>query len=247
MKSFIQNRDNLKLCVVIEGPQTAGKLAFVMHGLGGNKEGVQIRAMITAFLELGYTTVSFDTTNTHGESAGHYKDATLTNYHADLEDVIDWAAQQDWYGEPFILAGHSLGAISCALFAEAHPEKVKALAPISTVVSGKLSFEAHQKRGHDELEAWRQGGISENGLKWSYMEDRLKYDLLPKAGKLTMPVLLVVGENDNRTPPEQQKILFDSLPGPKELNVIKGAKHSFFHEEHWRELHQIVKDWAAGL
>ena len=41
-----------------------------------------------------------------------------------------------WYGEPFVLVGHSLGGISTALFAENYPDKVKALAPISTVVSG---------------------------------------------------------------------------------------------------------------
>ena len=53
------------------------------------------------------------------------------------------------------------------------------------------------------------------------MEDRLQYDVLLKAEKLQMPVLLIVGDKDDITPPEHQKILFDLLPGKKELFIIK--------------------------
>lgn len=140
MKTFIKNRGGQKVCIVVEGPESPDKLVFVMHGLGGNKEQGHIRAMIEAFIETGYTVVSFDTTNTFGESDGKYEDATITNYYADLEDVIEWASQQSWYVEPFVICGHSLGGISTALFAENYPEKIKALAPISTVVSGKISL-----------------------------------------------------------------------------------------------------------
>jgi len=94
MKTFIKNRDGAKVCVVVEGPGTKNKLAFVMHGLGGNKKQGHIRAMAEAFLELGYTVVTFDTTNSFGESDGNYEDATITNYYADLEDVIAWASEQ---------------------------------------------------------------------------------------------------------------------------------------------------------
>lgn len=258
MKEFIKNRDGKKVCVVVEGPETPGKLAFVMHGLGGNKDQGHIRAIAEAFLETGHTVVTFDTTNTFGESDGNYEDATITNYYADLEDVIKWASGQVWYVEPYVICGHSLGGISTALFAENYPEKVKALAPLSTVVSGAISMETHKLFPNDseDPEKWKRDGIrvtwsydgkTEKRLKWSHMEDRLKYDLLPKVDRLTMPVLMIVGSRDFSTPLVHQQILYDKLPGKKELHIIEGALHSFYESSERAELKQLVKDWAESL
>lgn len=253
MKTFIKNRDGNEVCVVVENGDNPGKLAFVMHGLGGSKEQPHIRAMVEAFLENGYTVVTWDAVHTFGESRGGlYEDATITNYYADLEDVIDWAKEQEWYVEPFVLCGHSLGGISTALFAEKYSEKVKALAPLSTVVSGKLSLETKA----DDLESWKRDGIrvtmshdgtKEKRLKWSHMENRLKYDLLENVDKLTMPVLLIVGEKDDPTPPEHQQILFEKLPGKKELHTVKGALHSFYEPHEQQEVKQLVKSWIESL
>lgn len=252
MKTNIKNRDENDISVVIEN-EKSDKLVFVMHGLGGNKSQPHIRAMVEAFLEHNYAVVTWDAVHTFGESTGgEYEDATITNYYADLEDVIKWAKDQLWYTEPFVLCGHSLGGISTALFAEKYPEKVLALAPISTVVSGELSLTTKA----DDLESWKQDGIRitmshdgkrEKKLKWSHMEDRMKYDLLKDVNKLTMPVLLVVGENDDPTPPEHQQILFDKLPGKKELHIIKGSLHSFYEPHEQQELKKLVSAWISKL
>ncbi|MDP3784839.1 MAG: alpha/beta fold hydrolase [bacterium] len=201
-RKFIKNRKNQNISVLVEKTVSHKGLAFVMHGLGGVKEQPHIQAIAEAFLESGYTVIRFDTTNTFGESEGSYENATTTNYYEDLEDVIIWASKQEWYQEPFALAGHSSGGICTALYAEKYPEKVKALAPISTVVSGKLNAETPYHKSIEE--EWKRiGWLEEKSvslpgvikrLKWSHMEDRLKYDLLPNVKKLTMPVLLVVGE-----------------------------------------------------
>ncbi len=249
-KEIIENRKGQKIVVIIDpAPKQAG-LAFVMHGLGGFKEQSHIETFADAFMENHYTVVRFDTTNTLGESDGNYEDATITNYYEDLEDVIKWAKFQSWYEEPFVLVGHSLGGICSALYAEKYPAKVKGVAPISTVVSGKLSYEAHPKQ---ELENWEKTGwlIEESRskpgvikrLKWSHMLDRLRYDLLPNVNKLIMPVLLIVGENDSSTPLSHQKILYEKLPNKKELHVIKGAPHTFRDKKHLSEIKEIFSNW----
>ncbi len=186
-KLFIKNRKGQKVSVAVEGEEQNGPLAFVMHGLGGFKDQPHIKAFAEAFLQNGFTVVRFDTTNTFGESDGNYEDATTTNYYEDLEDVILWASKQSWYQEPFWLVGHSLGGICVALYAEKHPENVAGLAPISTVVSGKLSAETKGYKG--EMKNWERTGWritpSESipglmkKLKWSHMVDRLHYLSLP--------------------------------------------------------------------
>lgn len=254
-KKTIRNRKNQKIVVLSEKVENQKGLAFVMHGSGGFKEQSHIQTIAEVFKENEYTVIRFDTTNTLGESDGNYEDATTTNYYEDLEDVIKWSVTQEWYQEPFVLAGHSLGGMSVALFAENYPEKVRAVAPISTVVSGTLSIKAHKYYEPEEFEKWEKTGWLEEEsrskpgvmkrLKWSHIADRLKYDLLPRVDRLTMPVLLIVGEKDTSTPPEHQQILYEALPGKKELHIIKGASHTFCNPEHLAEIKQLFNKWIT--
>lgn len=256
-KLFIENRKKQKLAVIVEQSEQQRGLAIIMHGLGGFKEQDHLIAIADCFKEKGFTVIRFDTTNTLGESDGNYEQATLTNYYEDMEDVIGWAAGQSWYQEPFVLLGHSLGGISVALYAEKYPQKVLALAPISPVVSGALSVEAHKKYDVEGFAHWEQTGwyeqtsISKPGtvkrLPWSHIVDRLKYDLLPRVSTLTMPTLLIVGEQDTATPPDQIRLLFDALPGQKEFYIIKGAPHTFRAPEHLSEIRNIIALWIDAI
>lgn len=256
-KERIQNRKRQNIITLVEKAKDPKGLAFVMHGLGGFKEQVHLKAITEVLKECSYTVVRFDTTNTLGESDGSYEDATTSNYYEDLEDVIGWTAKQLWYQEPFVLVGHSLGGISVGLFAERYPEKVKGLAPISTVVSGRLSIEAQKHYEPKKFKEWERTGWGEEDsrskpgvikrLRWSHVADRLKYDLIPEVEKLTMPVLLIVGENDMSTPPEHQKLLYDALIGPKEYHIIRGAEHTFREPAHLEELKKLFRKWVQKL
>ncbi len=251
-KLRIKNRENQNIVVLVDKPENPKGLAFVMHGLGGYKEQPQIIAFAEAFRDKDLTVVRFDTTNTYGESDGDYADATTTNYLADLEDVIKWAGVQPWYQEPFYLAGHSLGSFCIVLYAEEHPNKVKGLAPISTVVSGKLSLETPKYK--ETLKDWERSGWREEKsesvpglvkkLKWSHNLDRLKYDVLPEARKLIMPIILVAGDKDASTPIEHQKVLFEVIPSnKKEFHVIKGAPHTFLEPKQISEVKNHLLKW----
>ena len=79
------------------------------------------------------------------------------------------------------------------------------------------------------------------------MEDRLKYDLLKDAKKLTMPILLLVWEKDEVTPLKHQKLFFDKLDWEKELNVINNAWHSFVKEEEFEEIYNIFDKWIKKV
>ncbi len=187
---------------------------------------------------------------------------------SDLEDVIEWASKNlDEFGlsstaiikatyiEPFILVGHSLGAMSVAYYTERFPEKVKALSPLSTTVSGKLSIDA---RPAEEVEKWKNLGYQETvrsssevrKLKWLHMEDRLKYDLLEKAEQIRVPLLMLVGDLDLLTPSHHQQLLFDAVATStedKELHIIKNAGHNIGAPDTLAQVREIFEKWLVKI
>lgn len=258
MENFsIKNRKNLKIVGYVSTPKNPKGLAFVLHGLGGFKEQPHIIVLADTLLRNGYTVVNFDATNSVGESEGKYENATVQNHYEDLVDVVFWAKTQTWYQEPFLLAGHSLGGYAVARYAEDYPKEVKAIFPFALLVAGELNHEAHKMFEPEKFKLWKETGwkteISKSKpgvikkLPWSHMEERLKHDLRPEASKLTMPVLFVVGENDNPCPLSSQKALYDIVPGSKEMHIISGAPHTFREEKHLKELEEIFSNWLIKL
>ena len=253
-KLFIKNREGKKISVIVEGPENPIGLAFLMHGLGSNKEKPHVAVSANVLLNNNYKVVRFDTTNTFGESDGKYEDATVTNYYNDLEDVINWAKSQKFYQEPFILSGSSLGGMCVVLYAENYPEKIKSLISIAAVVSGQLSLESSSK---EKIDNWKKTGwyIVEREsvpgefkkLKWSHMEDRLKYDLLRKIDKLKMSVLLIVGDLDYSHFNDQKILLHAIKTDKKELKIISGAPHTFKDEMHLQEFSKVLSEWVKKL
>ncbi len=176
-----------------------------------------------------------------------------------MVDVISWGKNQDWYNEPFVLAGHSLGGYAVAKYSEDYPNEVKAVFPFALVVSGNLSYEANKKYNSDALGVWEETGWREEfsnskpgllkRLPWSHMQERFKHDLIPLAHNLTMPVLFVVGENDKSCPPDQEKMLYDALPGNtnNEFHVVPGASHTFRNQIDLDNLKEILDNWIKKI
>ena len=256
-KFLIKNRKGLEIVGVVSIPKNPTGLAFTLHGLGGFKEQPHIMVLVDALLENGYAVVNFDATNSIGESGGKYENATMKDHYEDLVDVISWAKTQEWYKEPFILAGHSLGGYAVARYAEDYPKEVKAVFPYALVVAGELSYKAAEMEDSEKLKKWKETGWqkrfssskpgTELQLPWSHMEERLKHDLRPNASKLTMPVLFIVGDQDKSCTSGNQKVLYDLIPSQKEMNIISGAPHTFKEPEHLAQSKVIFDKWLKKI
>jgi pimeloyl-ACP methyl ester carboxylesterase len=63
--------------------------------------------------------------------------------------------------------------------------------------------------------------------------------------KILSPALIVVGEWDRETTPEQCQTVFSQLDNVplKRLTMIGGSTHSMFLENHRHELHAVVSDF----
>lgn len=254
-KVIIKNRKNQSIAAVVNENIDSKGLAFIMHGLGGFKEQPHVRAMAEVFEKADCTTVLFDATNSIGESDGRYEDATMQNYYEDFEDVISWSKAQIWYQQPFYIAGHSLGGYSVLRFAEENPELVKGVFAWAPVISGKFSFEATERIG--EIEQWEKTGWkirisnSKPGLElrlpWSHMLERQNHDLFPRVENLTMPLAIIVGDEDTSCPLDQQEKFFAAIPeNKKDLYIIKGAQHTFREESHLTQLKEKLAQWLTN-
>ena len=132
--------------------------------------------------------------------------------------------------------------------------------PISTAISGQLTnttaytpeyLEKWQQEGYVTQPSTSKPGVMKR-IKWSFIEDSQRYDVLSEAEQLTMPVLLIVGEHDTGTPPEHQRLLYDRLPGEKEIHIIKGVDHNFrsngeLNEAALKEIKQIFDKWIKTI
>lgn len=257
----IKNRNGLKLAIQVDTPDNPKNLVFIAHGQGGFMGQNHIVAFNEAFLENGFRTVRFDATHAMGESEGDIFDVTYDGYIKDLEDVINWARTQEWFTEPFSLCGQSMGAQSTAWFAEHHPEQIKYLAPIAPTTNFELwvktldsKFRKNwQEKGYkEEISRSKPGVVKKIG--WGVVESLKKFDLLPLAGKLTMPVFFMAGEFDQPCPYENQKILFDLIPSTtKKFIKISGAEHSFRNNEtnefgeELEEAKQALSSWLHSI
>ena len=118
-KITLKNRKNQNIVGLLEKP--AGEIkgtAVLQHGWGGNKEKSTIQAIKEGFHQAGFQTFNFDTTNGSGESDGDFEKSTLGLLWEDLEDVVKWSQDQDWFSKPLALSGHSKGGYAVARYVE---------------------------------------------------------------------------------------------------------------------------------
>jgi uncharacterized protein len=132
------------------------------------------------------------------------------------------------------LWGISMGASNAVMIASAHPE-IKALLlyapwsnplPMAVHYIG-LTFSAPKFLMYFPI--WTALKIG----SWRINGDLL--DPAEEAKKIRCPVMVVHGDLDDIVPPELTDRLFQSLAGPKQLVVIRGAHHNDLLEMIGRE------------
>ena len=142
------------------------------------------------------------------------------------------------------LVSHSMGALPL----------VKRLSLDPTIKTGVLMSPV------SDISLWTRGDAMETviphfiesakGKLEGMTADQLRVDLrdvtetgnpIDLIGTVKAPMLIVVGTDDDVTPPELCKMLYDKAREPKKWVIIEGADHGY--SEHRVHLIRVVLDW----
>lgn len=249
-KTEIKNRQNISLIIDYNFPEDNPRgLIFIEHGFTGHKDESQIKTIAAAFQNSGYTSITFDATNSTGESGESPEGTTFTGHYHDLEDVICWAKSQPWYQEPFVLAGHSLGGSAAIFYTQNHPQEVKLLIPFSPVIQGQDFYDSMAKTLKEKFTEWQNGGYYERKsgttgkiikVPFTFIENILKFDAYKLISKLTCPTVFINGDEDTYTLLSKTRAFYEELTGPKDLKIISGGNHIIHQPQHIEQLRKYI-------
>lgn len=236
---FIKNRIGLKMALRLNIDKKRNKLAFLEHGLGARKDYPHMLVLEEFFAKHGYNVVNLDATNSNNASDQSPEGITTTGHYQDLEDVIEWAKSQDFYTEPFALAGQSLGAISIVKYAGEFPKKVNLLIPCAfpyyNYNEQELNSFAREiiKNGFYDKVSKSTGRVLH--MTTAYVEDMRTFDLTNQINKITAETHVMVGLADNEKHIKNSKELYRMLTCKKQLHLLPNVPHDLANTPETKE------------
>ncbi|MHA2162014.1 MAG: alpha/beta fold hydrolase [Candidatus Thorarchaeota archaeon] len=234
-----------------------GKLGplIMVHGAGGSSATwiMQLRNLSNSV-----NVVTIDL-NGHGSSSDRQDADTTKSYLDDIRSVV----QQ--YDKPF-LAGHSMGGALVQLYALEYPNDLSGIILIGTGARLKVSpivfdlldndyegyvkaigkFMFHEGASNEVIEA------SENEVRKCPAEIARRdymvcneFDIMQKVDQISLPTLVIVGQDDYMTPPKYSDYLKNSISNST-LHVVKNAGHSVMLEQ-YEEVNAIIAKWISSV
>lgn len=177
------------------------------------------------------------------EMPGHglRSDALAIDMHAAKDDLEHYLNQNML--EKFVLVGHSLGGLLSMLYAIEHPDRIEKLILVSTAAKIFLhpSFLKQMQSGqinHEFIDEGFSGEISVQHKTW-VVDDLMKtkldstacdfmnvseLDIQSELIKLTMPTLILSGDDDKIISPRRTRALLKRITS-SEYVCIPGAGH----------------------
>ena len=228
-----------------DGPTT--RLAVLCHGFLSGKNSTTNKTLTRLLNERGLATLRFDFFG-QGDSDGPFEELTTTLAVHQAETVLDLVTARGY--DRIGLVGSSFGGL-VAILTTARRRDIACLALKCPVVD--FAEELRLKFGLDELSRWQatdtipniMGGSDRVRLRYDFYEDCLRQIAYEPAERITVPTLIVQGEQDECVPLHQSQRLHDVLGGPKRLDLLPGADHQFTRAEDFRQMTGSIADWLV--
>ena len=223
------------------------RLVVLCHGFLSGKNSTTNRTLTRFLNEQGLATFRFDFFG-HGDSDGPFENITVSLALHQTRAALDLVIARGY--DRIGLAGSSFGGL-VAILAAAQRRDIACLALKCPVVD--FAEELRLTFSPEELARWQAtdmipniiGGPDRVRLQYDFYEDCLKHIAYGPAERITVPTLIVQGEQDECVPLHQSRRLHDALRGPKRLDLLPGADHQFTRGEDFRRMTTSISDWIC--
>lgn len=229
-----------ELAIFTRGSEEAKHLALLLPGRLDTKDYASFVSHADYLANTGFFTVAFDPPGTWG-SPGSIDLCTTTNYLKAINELIEY------YGKkPTLLIGHSRGAAATILASMVNPAVIGIVAimpnlGVPTAPSGEDIQAGYQLSYRDlppgTLKTKKQ---KEFRLPIAYWTDGKKYNPTEALQNCTKPKLLVYGTNDEFSPVDIVKDLFEVIPEPKMLREVISDHDYRYHPEVIQEVNKEI-------
>lgn len=229
----IYNLERYVLGADLHMPDTKKKVPAVilLHGFCGFKDQTNIVALANLLAENGIAAIRFDASG-FGTSEGTVEDDfRVSNYLLDIDYVYHFLFHHEGINPAQIgIWGVSMGGTMAIVYATEN-KGIKAVSGVSCPgVLGEAAWIKKQlpnweKTGHLEMDTEVYGTVQ---VPFSFVKDANRFgNALQKAPKLTQPLQIIVGAEDDVTLPDDSRAIFDAAPDPKEWVEIPGMDHNY--------------------
>jgi pimeloyl-ACP methyl ester carboxylesterase len=239
---------NYRVSAILTAPDGgADRIAVMCHGFLSGKNSSTNKALTRMLTERGIATFRFDFFG-HGDSDGPFEAITTTLAIQQTEAALDLVTARG-YGR-IGLVGSSFGGL-VAILTAARRSDIACLALKCPVVD--FAEELRLTLGPDELSRWQttgtipnvMGGQDRVRLQYDFYEDSLRQIAYGPAEHITVPTLIVQGEQDECVPLHQSRCLHEALRGPKKLILLVDADHQFTRAEDFHHMTTAISDWLV--
>lgn len=224
----------------------------MIHGAGGNS---QIWQNQTRLLKGPVNTLALDLPG-HGESLGEAK--------SDLDAYAEWLSEvlRSVFDAPLFLMGHSMGGAIVQKVALSDPDLIKGIILVGTgprLQVAPMFLEGLQKN-FDKIIDTIMGFAYADGADTQLIHEGVKlmkaaggtvvhgdfsacnrFDVRSEVGKISLPCLIICGDEDKLTPPALSKKLNESIEGSR-MEILPDAGHMVMIENY-----QAFNDCVLGF
>ncbi len=223
------------------------RLVLLCHRFLSGKNSTTNKTLTHLLNDRGLATFRFDFFG-QGDSAGPFEALTTTLAVHQTETALDLISARDY--DRIGLVGSSFGGL-VAILTAAQRRDIACLALKCPVVD--FAEELRFTFGPEELARWQDtntipnimGGPDRVRLRYDFYEDCLRQIAYEPAERITVPTLIVQGEQDECVPLHQSRRLYNALNGPKRLDFLPEADHQFTRGEDFHQMTTSISNWLA--